>query len=209
MNSERKLEMPTTTTTTTTTVLPTTTKSYTPRPTVFFASRFAQARPEPQCYCPCNSNVVVDKKPRVFRESFETQKILFELGRGYTTEEPVTTDSPDYEENTTVLNENDQDESPTEGSAAIDEPEKPAKNPRYFQAFEFADLVSKIDPRSVPSESSNEEEPSNEIINCIGEFLGCIEQKNSDEYLASRAKNCYQLFQDCSGSVILIPDLIY
>ena len=25
--------------------------------------------------------------------------------------------------------------------------------------------------------------------------------------LPSKTKNCYQLFQDCSGSVILIPDL--
>jgi hypothetical protein len=92
--------------------------------------------------------------------------------------------------------------------------------PRYFQAYELVDIVEKIASNAEnggkDDSSHNEEEPSNAIANCISEFLGCIEKRNiisdenndeKEEALPSKARNCYQLFQDCSGSVILIPDL--
>ena len=96
------------------------------------------------------------------------------------------------------------------------------EQPQFFQAFEFVDIVKKLkkpnEEEPMVSDTENTEqntentskpEPSDEIINCISEFLGCIESHPDlpREELSSKAKNCYQLFQDCSGSVILIPDL--
>ena len=97
------------------------------------------------------------------------------------------------------------------------------EQPQFFQAFEFVDIVKKLkkpnedepevsDAGNTEQNTENTEqkpEPSDEIINCISEFLGCIESHPDlpKEELSSKAKNCYQLFQDCSGSVILIPDL--
>ena len=98
----------------------------------------------------------------------------------------------------------------------VEEVSGPGEEPHFFQAFEFVDIVKKMEKVS-SKEKVNEEkgtkaehEPSNEIMNCISEFLGCIQGHpdfpESDE-MAAKARNCYQLFQDCSGSVILIPDL--
>ena len=68
--------------------------------------------------------------------------------------------------------------------------------------------------------------PSTKIVTCISSFLSCLDKDNDNVVegskeadaeedtvdnisieLPSKTKNCYQLFQDCSGSVILIPDL--
>ena len=74
--------------------------------------------------------------------------------------------------------------------------------------------------------------PSNQIAKCIATFLTCLDQYNSNDvdgtnkdqsegsgfdYMTpsktpltgqkSTEKNCYKSFQECSGSVILIPDL--
>ena len=68
--------------------------------------------------------------------------------------------------------------------------------------------------------------PSTQIAECISSFLSCLDKahdnvvegskeadgeedtvENISMKLPSKTKNCYQLFQDCSGSVILIPDL--
>ena len=73
--------------------------------------------------------------------------------------------------------------------------------------------------------------PSTRIATCISSFLSCLDKDNDNVIdgskgsgidgggleedvgikssigLTSKAKSCYQLFQDCSGSVILIPDL--
>ena len=73
--------------------------------------------------------------------------------------------------------------------------------------------------------------PSTQIAKCISTFLSCLDIKNRNaveniqetdvegsgftevdvaktpETLNSTATNCYQSFQDCSGSVILIPGL--
>jgi len=85
-------------------------------------------------------------------------------------------------------------------------PLEPIK-PRFFQAFEFVEIARKLgeDPEEEEGENTNEVEPSESITQCIGEFLGCLEK--SGDKLSTRAKKCYQLFQDCSGSVILIPDV--
>merc|ERR1711983_286932 len=86
-------------------------------------------------------------------------------------------------------------------------PLEPIK-PRFFQAFEFVEIARKLgeDPEEEEEgENTNEVEPSESITQCIGEFLGCLEK--SGDKLSTRAKKCYQLFQDCSGSVILIPDV--
>ena len=56
-------------------------------------------------------------------------------------------------------------------------------------------------------EEPNEVEPSESITQCIGEFLGCLQDKREGEKLSAQANQCYKLFQDCSGSVILIPDV--
>ena len=73
--------------------------------------------------------------------------------------------------------------------------------------------------------------PSTQIAKCISTFLSCLDIENRDAVqnikesdvegsgftevgvantpttMNSTAMNCYQSFQDCSGSVILIPDL--
>ncbi len=90
--------------------------------------------------------------------------------------------------------------------------------PRYFQAFELTDIVDKIEADSDESNVvSNDKAPSAEIATCIKKFLVCIEKGFGEavevaevaeaKKLPSKARNCYQGFQDCSGSVILIPDL--
>ena len=77
-----------------------------------------------------------------------------------------------------------------------------------LKAFEFVEIARKLgeqEPEEEGTENTNEVEPSESITQCIGEFLGCLEK--SGDKLSTRAKKCYQLFQDCSGSVILIPDV--
>ena len=77
----------------------------------------------------------------------------------------------------------------------------------FKKAFEFVEIARKLgEPEEEEgTENTNEVEPSESITQCIGEFLGCLEK--SGDKLSTRAKKCYQLFQDCSGSVILIPDV--
>ena len=58
-------------------------------------------------------------------------------------------------------------------------------------------------------ENSNEAEPSNVIVNCVQEFLLCIENKESNLGLSEKARKCYINFQTCSGAVMLIPDVVY
>ena len=71
--------------------------------------------------------------------------------------------------------------------------------------MEIARKLGEQEPEEEGTENTNEVEPSESITQCIGEFLGCLEK--SGDKLSTRAKKCYQLFQDCSGSVILIPDV--
>ena len=47
---------------------------------------------------------------------------------------------------------------------------------------------------------------SDSIAACISQFLTCLD-KGSEEDLTSLEESCYDTFQECSGSVILIPDL--
>ena len=68
--------------------------------------------------------------------------------------------------------------------------------------------------------------PSTQIAKCISTFLACLdkdngqnviqlevegsgldESTNAQKYSIPTESNCYQTFQECSGSVLLIPDL--
>ena len=77
----------------------------------------------------------------------------------------------------------------------------------------------------------DDSKPSTKIAACISSFLSCLDKDNdivknsskeietkegeleeglgskSSIALTSKTKTCYQSFQDCSGSVILIPNL--
>ena len=75
--------------------------------------------------------------------------------------------------------------------------------PKYFQAFEFIEIVDKISSK----ETNEVEEPSSTMIHCMEEFLGCLETDHDNAQLLAKAKQCYLQFRDCSGSVILIPDV--
>lgn len=79
----------------------------------------------------------------------------------------------------------------------------PIVKPKYFQAYEFNDLVAKLQEED--DIENNEAEPSNIIVNCIQSFLLCLQEP--EENLAEKAGKCYVNFQTCSGSAILIPDL--
>ena len=87
-----------------------------------------------------------------------------------------------------------------------------------FKAFDLINIVESIEKSHEESTTSptigyteppnleSEPVPSQEISGCILGFISCLETK-SDSKVSSKARNCYQMFQDCSGSVILIPDL--
>ncbi len=97
---------------------------------------------------------------------------------------------------------------------------------KWFQAFDLLTIVETIDksyenstttsstPNSDATESQTSEPkpiPSQEISDCLVAFIACLDSKASDlkseSDLSLKTRNCYKLFQDCSGSVILIPDL--
>ena len=91
------------------------------------------------------------------------------------------------------------------------EPPVAAVKPAYFQAYDFSDILAKLDPEIEDNDNladENEAEPSNVIANCMQEFLVCIQSHSElDSNLAKKAGKCYFQYQDCSGSVILVPDL--
>ena len=91
------------------------------------------------------------------------------------------------------------------------EPEEPIVKPKYFQAYEFSDLVAKIQENETGEDTteSNEAEPSDRIVSCIQSFLACLSEENNLVDLAEKAGKCYFQFQSCSGSAILIPDGVW
>ena len=92
-------------------------------------------------------------------------------------------------------------------------PNPVAVKPNYFQAYEFIDILAKM--QELEDIESNEAEPSDILVVCVRTFLSCIEGKayewpNDDwpktDALADKARKCYLNFQACSGTAMLIPD---
>lgn len=93
--------------------------------------------------------------------------------------------------------------------------------PRSFggvSQFNLADASSLIDAEYVIDDvisdviddviGDDDEESNDKIADCISGFLACLDQGNDAGFESSSAEvDCYDAFQSCSGSVILIPDL--
>ena len=224
----------------TTQATPTTTtpkkRGYKYRPTYFFSTPTFGPPHQPidQCLCPCAVAQVAHFSYDPNYDPFSEQKLLFELSRAYNRsllgiegddEYSETGSGADYpevarlpgngEDFSSKYPETEDDFESIPGFESLPEPvpNPVAVKPNYFQAYEFIDILAKM--QELEDVESNEAEPSGDLVICVRGFLGCIENKAYDwpeddwpktDSLADKARKCYLNFQACSGSAMLIPD---
>ena len=217
-------------------------RGYKYRPTYFFSTPTFGPPHQPidQCLCPCAVAQVAhfsyDPNYDPNYDPFSDQKLLFELSRAFNrslvgTEGDVeeyygeTGNSTDYPEVARLLGNGEDflsnypvSEDDVESISDFEALPEPIPNPgavkpNYFQAYEFIDILAKM--QELEDIESNEAEPSGDLVICVRGFLGCIENKAYDwpeddwpktDSLADKARKCYLNFQACSGSAMLIPD---
>ena len=92
-----------------------------------------------------------------------------------------------------------------------------------FQAFDLLSVLETLEKNSEADDikanndddvdkkssmtSSSGLEPGVEVSDCLGRFLICLDDRSSSDDLSLKTRGCYKGFQDCSGTVIIIPDL--
>ena len=221
----------TTPSTTTTTKTATTAKrGYKYRPTYFFSTPTFGPPHQPfdQCLCPC---AIAQFSYDPNYDPFEEQKLLFELSRAFNrslfdegfdaaSNETFDFEYPEVNGNFSLPEDltydavlEDAESFPFDAENIQPQPNPVAVKPNYFQAYEFIDILAKM--QALEDIESNEAEPSDVLVVCVRGFLTCIENKAYDwpeddwpktDSLADKARKCYLNFQSCSGSAMLIPD---
>ena len=84
------------------------------------------------------------------------------------------------------------------------------EQPRSFDANSTSNLIeATVEEVTAAGEELTEERAasSDEIADCISEFLECVDLEEEGSGDSGESSPCYKSFQDCSGSVILVPDL--